>query len=271
MGGGGHQLDRPVVAVHRHRAAPRTRRQRRDLRHHRCARTLDDVVREIRDAVLPELVQHLPQPFAADVVAGGERVHIALGLHRLTSVRAHHVEQCPVHLSALGELHEREVDPLGVDVLRIRTVADAADVDEVAGAREDRHEAAAMKARRRHHEVVEVAGALPWIVGEVDVAVRHRLQGKGGDEVVHRLRHGIDVSGRSGDCLREHSPLQIEDTRGEIAALAHHRGEGGAQQGLRLLLHHREKAIPHDLHVYAVNRSMLAHGPSGAARRSSTR
>ena len=44
-------------------------------------------------------------------------------------------------------------------------------------------------------------------------------------------------------------PSAVEDAGREIAAFAHDRAEGGAHQGLRLLLDHGDQAVPHDLQV----------------------
>ena len=44
-------------------------------------------------------------------------------------------------------------------------------------------------------------------------------------------------------------PLPVEHAGREIAALAHDRRERRAHQRLRLLLDHRDQAVPHDLQV----------------------
>jgi len=70
------------------------------------------------------------------------------------------------------------------------------------------------------------------------------------DEMLHRLRHRIDVTRRAGHRLRQHAALPVEHAGREIAALAHDRRERGAHQHLRLFLDHRDQAVPHDLQVY---------------------
>ena len=55
------------------------------------------------------------------------------------------------------------------------------------------------------------------------------------------------MAGRAGDRLGEHPALQIEHPGGQVAALAHDRAEGGAQQRRRLLLDHRDQPLPHHL------------------------
>ena len=103
--------------------------------------------------------------------------------------------------------------------------------------------------RRRDDEVVEVPGAHPRIVGDVGIARLHGVEREVADEVLHRLRHRVDVAGRAGDGLRQHAALPVEHAGREIAALAHDRRERGAHQHLRLLLDHRDQAVPHDLQV----------------------
>ena len=105
------------------------------------------------------------------------------------------------------------------------------------------------KAGRDDGEVVQMAGAEPGIVGDVVIALAHRVGWVFAQEVADALGHGVDVTGRAGDRLRHHASVQIEDAGGQVAGLAHRGGERGADHGLRLLLHHRDQAVPHDLAV----------------------
>jgi hypothetical protein len=59
--------------------------------------------------------------------------------------------------------------------------------------------------------------------------------------------HGVDVAGRARHRLGDHVALRVIDAGGQIARLARDGAEGGAEQGLRLLLNHRDQAVPHDL------------------------
>jgi hypothetical protein len=94
-----------------------------------------------------------------------------------------------------------------------------------------------------------MAGTHPRIVGDVGVARLHRRNRKVADEVLHRFRHRVDVAGRAGDGLRQHAAPAVEDAGGEVAALAHDRREGRADQHLRLLLDHGDQPVPHDLPI----------------------
>ena len=98
-------------------------------------------------------------------------------------------------------------------------------------------------------QVVQVTGAEPGIVGDVVIARLHRVGGKFAQEMADAFRHGVDVTGRAGDRLRHHASVQVEDAGGKVAGLAHRGGERGADHGLRLFLHHRDQAVPHDLAV----------------------
>src|SRR3546814_6375859 len=91
----------------------------------------------------------------------------------------------------------------------------AADVDEMAGAGEQRHRLALPEGRGDDRQVVQMAGALPRIVGDEGVALAHRRDGKAVDEVLYRQRHGVDVAGRPGDRLRQHAAFSVEDARSE--------------------------------------------------------
>ena len=64
-----------------------------------------------------------------------------------------------------------------------------------------------------------------------------------------------------GDGLGQHAPLEIEDAGRQIAGFTHDRAEGGAHQGLRLLLDHGDQAVPHDLQIDQTDTVGLAHNP----------
>ena len=197
-----------------------------------------------------ELLHHLGKALRADVVAGGERVGVALGVDRQAGVGADHRHQRLVDGALIDQLEHRNVETFHEHVGRVGPKADAADVHQVAGAGEQRDKLALpVEGGRRDHEVVEMAGAHPRVVGDVGVARLHGLEREVADEMLHRLRHRVDVTRRAGDGLRQHSSLAVEDAGREVAALAHDRRERGAHQHLRLLLHHRDQAVPHDLQV----------------------
>src|SRR5262245_39942930 len=119
----------------------------------------------------------------------------------------------------------------------------------MAGAGEEPRQLACVERRRRQHEVVEMAGAHPGVVGDVDVSLPHRLDREGANEMLHALGHGVDVAGCARHGLCQHVALAIEDAGGEVSRLAHDGRKGRAQQHLRLLLNHRDQAVPHDLQL----------------------
>ena len=94
-----------------------------------------------------------------------------------------------------------------------------------------------------------MAGALPGIVGDVDVAFENVLRTDVVDEMADRFGHGVDMAGRAGDRLGQHAAFAVEHPGGQIARLAHAGRKGGAHQGAGLFLDHRDQPVPHDLHV----------------------
>ena len=92
-----------------------------------------------------------------------------------------------------------------------------------------------------------MAGAKPRIIGDEGLAWAHGAQGKTAQDVAHGGGHGVDMSGRAGDRLSQHSALGVEDAGGEIARLPHRGAKGDAHQRLGLFLHHGDEAVPGDL------------------------
>ena len=89
-----------------------------------------------------ELVHHLGEALGADVVAGGERIGVALGVDRQPRVGADHRHQGLVHGALVDQLEHRDVEAFHEHVGRIRPEADAADVHQMAGAGEQRDQLA---------------------------------------------------------------------------------------------------------------------------------
>jgi hypothetical protein len=231
------------------RAAIGAGRELADLVEHRITRAGDDEIAEGAHVIEVELVHHLDETLTSGLVACGQGVEVALHLHRLAYVGAHDLEQRSIHDAAFGQRHDGNVDTLLVDLARIGPEAEAADIDHVAGGREQRHHASVLEGRRHHGEVVQVTGAHPGIVGDIDVALFHAGNGKLLQEETHRCGHGVHVTGGPGDRLGEHAAVEIEDSRGKITGLAHGVGEGRANERLRLLLDHSDQSVPHELVV----------------------
>ena len=87
----------------------------------------------------------------------------------------------------------------------------------------NRHQPATVKARRSDHKVIEMARALPRIIGDVDVTFRHGCEWEGIDKMPDGLSHRIYMSGRAGDRLGKHSTAKIKHASRKVPALADHR------------------------------------------------
>ena len=213
-----------------------------------------------------ELVHHLDQAAAADLVAGRQRVEIAHDLDRLAHVGGHDVDQRLVDFAGTGEPHQRDVEALLIDLPGIRAHAAAADVDDVAGAGKQRHHLAAAEGRCDESKIVQMAGALPGVVGQEDVAFLHRPGRELFEEVTDRASHRIDVARRAGDSLRQHGAVEIEHAGGQVAGLARRGREAGADQGQRLFLDDRDQAVPHELQADRRQRIVDAHVTTFSSR-----
>ena len=239
--------------------APDALRKLGDFGQHRLARAIADVIGDLVERVDAELLHHLDQTLATDVVAARERIGVAFRVDRQSGVAADHRHQGFVDDALIDQLQHRDVEPFHEDVGGVRSEADAADIHQMAGAGEQRDQLPVLEAGRGDDEIVEVTGPHPRIVGDVGVARLHCLKREMSDEMLHRLGHGIDVARRSGHRLRQHPSLRIEYAGREIAAFAHDRAESRAQQNLRLLLDHGNQPVPHDLQIDEVRAVGLAH------------
>ncbi|CAB3714706.1 hypothetical protein LMG26845_05972 [Achromobacter insuavis] len=264
----GLQRDRRVVAVDHQRVVPGALRPFGDGLAHGLRRLLDDVAAQRFQVGQLELGQQRLQAAATDVVAGHQRVQVALDLLRLAHVGADDGQHAGVHLVLVEEAQDRQEQAFVIDLQAVGAAADAADVDHVQGRGEQRHQRAVVEHRRDHGHVEQVAGALPWVVGQQHVAVLQGLRRKHLEEVLDRFGHGVDVAGRAGDGLGDHAAVGQENAGRQIAGLARGGAEGRADQHLGLFLDHRQQPVPGQLEADALLGRVLrgAHAGSFAAR-----
>ena len=252
------QFDGVGLAVDHHRSVPCPLRQFGDLRLHRRARGIDDVVGELIEFVESELLHHLQQTQAADIVAVHQRIDVADRLHRLTGVGADHCHQRFIENPALDDLQNGKIQSLHENIRRCGHIAQPADIHDVAVAGQEPNQFVVTKAGRGQREVVGMPGAHPGVVMDEDIARLHRLDMVVINHMADRQRHRVDMTGRAGDGLCQHSALRVEHAGGEIAGFPHDGAEGRPLQRLRLFLDHRNQAAPHDLLVDQVE-NRFAH------------
>ena len=201
---------------------------------------------EIGDA---ELVHHLDKAPAALVVARGQRVDVALDLQRLADIGAHDAHQILVEPSLARQRHQRDREPLLVDLPPVRPHAEPADIDDMHRAGEQPDRLAAQKRRADDRQIVQMAAGQPGVVGDVMVALAHRGEREGVEEMPDGGGHRVDMARRAGHRLRQHVAVAVEHAGRQIARFAHRGRERGAHQRLRLLLDDRDQPRPHDLHM----------------------
>ena len=151
------------------------RRHRRQRAQGGLARAVEHEVRHLVEVGDAELVEHGTEAPAADLVAGGQAVEVADDVVRRAHVVAHDVDEVAVQPAPVGPAHDGDPQPLLVDLAGVGTPAPAAHVDHVGGGGEEADEVVAGEHGCRDGEVVQVTGALPGIVGDVDVARRDAL------------------------------------------------------------------------------------------------
>ena len=241
------QRDGPVVAVHVHGVGIGAGGDPLDGGPDGRGGAVEDEGGDGLDVVEAQLVEHVVQALDAGVVAGGQRVDVTHHLVGLADVGSDHRDQVAVEAASLGQLHHRYEQPLLVDLRGVGPEAPAADVHHVGGGAEVGDQPVGPEHGGDHGDVVEVAGALPGVVGEVDVAGVYAMGADPLDEVIDRRGHGVDVAGRAGDGLGHHPAFRVEDPGRQVPGLTHAGAEGGAHQAEGLLLHHRDQPVPHHL------------------------
>ena len=172
---------------------------------------------------------------------------------------AHDVDKILVDHAAFNELHDRDEEPLFVDLGGVGAEASAADVDHMGGTAEVSDEPVPAEHRGDDGEVVEVSGALPRVVGDVGVTFIDAVGSDVLDEVGHRGGHGVHVARGTSDRLSDHAPFDVIDAGGKVPGLPDAGTERRAYQGQGLFLDDRDETVPH--HLVAE----FAHQPDSAS------
>ena len=253
-GQGDDQVDRVVVTVDPHFVGVRAGGQSLKAFPGSDGCPLEDEGGQLGNVVQVELVEHGVQAAGARVVTARQRVQVADHLPGFAHVVAHDVQQVLVDHAPFSELHDGDEKPLFVNLGGVRSVTAAAHVDHVGCAGEEGDQVAVSEHRVDHGEVVQVAGALPRVVGDVRVALVDPVRADVFDEVDDRCGHGVDVAWGAGDRLGDHPALSVVDAGRQVAGFADTGAKRRAHQGQRLLLHDGNEPVPHHLVT------KLAHG-----------
>ena len=246
-GDGGVQVDRRIVAIDAHVALPGAARQLGDRGNHAGAAAVDDMGAEFVEIGNAVLGHHVGQPLLADHVAADQGVDIAFHLDRLAYIGADDAHHAFVDPALPHERQQRQEQAFVEHLAAVGRLAEAADIDHVRGAGEERDQLAVVEGGRGDHDVVEMAGALPGIVGHIGVARLHGLDRELADEMDDAACHRVDVARRAGDGLRQHAAFEIEHAGGDVAGLARTGRECRPDQCPGLLLDDREQTVPHHL------------------------
>ena len=112
-------------------------RQGRDLVERRLTGIGQDEIGNACEISELELDHHVDQAAMADLVAGRQRIDVADELVGLADIAADDHDQRLVDRAAVGELHDRDMEPFLVDRVGVGAEAAPADIDDVGRAGEE--------------------------------------------------------------------------------------------------------------------------------------
>ena len=207
--------------------------------------------------------EQFPPP---DLVARHLGVKVADNLPGAADVSLYDREQILVRTTPTEKLEDREPQALLEDILGFGRHRPPAYVDGVTGIGEEGDRFPVTKDGGHHSQVVEVSGGLPRIVGDEDIPGIHSLPRDLHKELPNALRRRVDMPRRPAHGLGQHPTLDIEDGCREILSLAHHRREGGTNEGGSLLVHDGDQPVPQHLKQDGVDGCLCCHGLTSTTR-----
>ena len=75
-----------------------------------------------------------------------------------------------INNTALGKFHNRDIQAFFVDAGRVSAKTTPTDIYNMGGAGKEPYKSALVKGRGDHGDIMQMAGAFPWIISDVDVA-----------------------------------------------------------------------------------------------------
>lgn len=157
-----------------------------------------------------------------------------------------------VGLSGVVEFAGRDPQPFLMHIPCTRADAVAADIGVMNGRAHIGDQPAVHEDPAEHGDIEEMSRRDPGVVGDQHIAF-HQLVGKAPGQCETGSRQRIDVPGRARVGLRHHPPAHIEQSRSQIARLAHDRAEGDALQRLGLFGDDADQVRPEDFALDAVH------------------
>ena len=97
----------------------------------------------------------------------------------------------------MGKFHDRDIKPFFINTLCISPETAPADINNMSGASKEPHQHPLMERWRDHGDIMQMARAFPWVIGDIDIPFQHILPPDPADEMRHGIGHGIDVTGRA--------------------------------------------------------------------------
>nr|MBC6967810.1 hypothetical protein [Roseobacter litoralis] len=161
-----------------------------------------------------KFLHHFNQAAVANLIACRQRIDVTNQLIRFAHITPDDPRQCRIHLASVSEFPDGDVEPLFINAMRIRTKTAPTDIHDMRGAGKKSDQNAVVKRRRYHRDVMKMTRAFPWIIGDIDVALKNVLTSNAADEMGNRIRHRIDMARCAGHGLGQHVALGVINARG---------------------------------------------------------
>src|SRR5216683_5697075 len=95
------------------------------------------------------------------------------------------------HPAFAGQRHQGDREPLLENLATVRPHAEPADIDDMDRAGEKTDRLSAQKGRADDRQIMQMATGKPRVIGDVVVALSHRVEREGGEEMLDRGGHRI--------------------------------------------------------------------------------
>ena len=213
--------DRRIETIYRHFTCRRGLWQRCNCLNRGTARILEDECGDAVQSIEVKFPHHFSQPTMTNLVTGRQRIDVTDQLVRFTHIAANNPCQRLIHLAFVSEFHDGDVQPFFIDAVRIGAKTAPPDIDNMRRAGKEPNQHPVVKRRRNHRDIMQMAGAFPWVIGDIDVTLEYVLTTNAADEMRHCIRHRVDVPGRAGDGLCKHPTMGVIDPGRQITRLSY--------------------------------------------------
>ena len=156
-----------------------------------------------------------------NLITACQSIDITNQLIRLPYISTNNTYQRLINNASLSKFQYRQIEAFFVNAGGVCAKATPTNINHMGCTGEKTHQISVKKGRRYHGYIMQMARALPWVIGDVNIAFKNIIRPDTPYKMRHSICHCIDMPRRARHRLGKHTPLLIIDPGRQIPRFAH--------------------------------------------------